>query len=60
MGRMKEIYTGVMEIIEDIDNRLKDKSEAYKIVLINSLIQKLVEKRSLLIDGWRKKEGFND
>jgi len=60
MGKMKEIYTGVLEIIEDIDNRfLKDKSAAYKLVFIEGLIKSL-EKRKVDIMNKYGKENKDD
>lgn len=60
MGKMKEIYTGVIEIIEDIDNRfLKDKSAAYKLVFIEGLINGLEKRKVDIMNKWGKENGHD-
>ncbi len=61
MGKMKEIYTGVIEIIEDIDNRfLKDKSAAYKLVFIEGLINRLEKRKVDIMNKWGKENDYYD
>lgn len=60
MGRMKEIYTEVEEIMEDIDNRLKDKGAAYGIILTGYLVKKFQQKQSEITTKWLEEEVKND
>lgn len=60
MGKMKEIYTDVMEIIEDINNRfLKDKSAAYKLVFIEGLINGLEKRKIDIMNNWEKEDSHD-
>lgn len=60
MGKMKEIYTDVEEIMEDIDNRLKDKGAAYGIILTGALAKKFQQKQNELATKWLEEEVKND
>jgi hypothetical protein len=53
MGRMKDIAIEVDDIMEDIDNRLKDKSAAYGVTLTGELIRKLQQKRAEITTKWQ-------
>lgn len=59
MGKMKEIYTDVEEIMESIDGRFICKSMAYKVVLIEALMYKLEKRKNDLIDEWYKEDGHD-
>ena len=52
MGIMKEVYTDAEEIMENIDNRLKDKSAAYGVILTGTLVKKLQQKQSEIPTKW--------
>lgn len=60
MGRMKDIVIDVDEIMKDIDNRLKDKSAAYGVILTGALVKNLQQKQSEITTKWLEEEVKND
>ena len=56
MGKMKAIHTEVMEMMEDLEDRLAFKDTSWKLVFIEGLINKLEHKKYDIMNQYGKED----